>query len=258
MHLTRPKSSKGRSRPAVYQAPQRDETAGNQDISLTPKSPAAYNRSEGYLRSWSQPIINQNDQPSQDEVTHMLQSATTVPKLSLNKYKVLPSIMKRDSGTSLVGGIERMTSNNPSDGIILHQQQRHGEPYLSTAVPCSNPEISNSINVHSAVTSKPPGPMMTVETEKDNSLPSATGSILLAVRAPCGRRFQEQFAYTDTLLTVIASAEARNETKYESPFIETMDVPRRTFTDLNSTLAQCRILDRSVVCISEEDSSGDA
>ncbi|KAL4623766.1 UBX domain-containing protein 10-like [Arapaima gigas] len=81
------------------------------------------------------------------------------------------------------------------------------------------------------------------------------GSLLLAVRCPRGRRFQQHFCPTDTLRMVLAAAEARYGIKYERGTIETMGVPRVSFTDLTQTLAQAGIQNRSVLCISQEDCS---
>uniref|UniRef100_A0A3B4XYE5 UBX domain protein 10 n=1 Tax=Seriola lalandi dorsalis TaxID=1841481 RepID=A0A3B4XYE5_SERLL len=188
MHLTRPKSSKGRSRPAV------NNTDSIQRTPVSPESPA-HSRPDRNLRSQSQPIMWQTSHLSQDEVLHMLH-----PPQSLNKYKVLPSIERRRSevspGRSLDKDMSKLT--------------------LSDAA-------------------------------------GACGSLLLAIRAPCGRRFQQHFEPTDTLLMVRASAEARYGARYGEASIETMDVPRRSFTDMDMTLAQCGILNRSVLCISQND-----
>uniref|UniRef100_A0A4W6FNZ0 UBX domain protein 10 n=1 Tax=Lates calcarifer TaxID=8187 RepID=A0A4W6FNZ0_LATCA len=197
MHLTRPKSSKGRSRPAVNNSVFASETDSIQMAPASPESPV-HSRPDRNLRSQSQPIMWQAGQLSQDEVLHMLQHAPAAPPQSLNKYKVLPSIERRRSETS--------------PGRSLDQN-------------------------------------MSKLTLSDEA--GASGSLLLAIRTPCGKRFQQHFEPTDTLLTVRASAEARYGAKYEEVCIETMDVPRRSFTDMDMTLAQCGILNRSVLCISQ-------
>ncbi|XP_071380505.1 UBX domain-containing protein 10 [Centroberyx affinis] len=246
MHLTRPKSSKGRSRPTVNHTLYGDDTASIQNPPVTPKSPV-HSRSHSYLCSQSQSrshtMMRQTSQLTQDEVVHMLQFVPAVPALSLNKYKVLPSIEKRQSEVNPGSGVEKkMSKLNLSDNVILQQGQ--GEPSLSGAMTpaVTRPDPSD------------PGPTLTRETTEGSSSAGAAGSLLLAIRAPCGRRFQQHFRPTDTLLTVRASAEARYGARYGEAFIETMDVPRRTFTDMDMTLAQCGILNRSVLCISQEDS----
>lgn len=75
------------------------------------------------------------------------------------------------------------------------------------------------------------------------------------MRAPCGGRFQQHFEPSDTLRAVRASAEARYGAKYGDASIETAEVPRRTFADMDLTLDQCGILNRSLLCISLEEDS---
>ncbi|XP_045912424.1 UBX domain-containing protein 10 isoform X2 [Micropterus dolomieu] len=229
MHLARPKSSKGRSRPAVNNSLHAGDTASIRGPPVSPNSPV-YIRPDRNLHFQSEPIMWQASQLSQDEVLQMLQHAPAAPPQSLNKYKVLPSIERRQS----------------------EQRRRNEEPDLpmvkAVTQTCSS-ELDKRADVHLRVTPKPPepGPIMTKEA-------GATGSLLLAIRAPCGRRFQQHFNPTDTLLTVKASAEVRYGVKYGDTSIETMDLPRRTFTDMNMTLAQCGILNRWLLCISQNDS----
>ncbi|XP_037098941.1 UBX domain-containing protein 10 [Syngnathus acus] len=79
--------------------------------------------------------------------------------------------------------------------------------------------------------------------------PDRIGTLLLAIRAPCGGRFERLFDPADPLRTVRDCAEARFGTRYGEVSIATMDVPRRSFTDLDLTLVQCGIHDRSLLCI---------
>ncbi|XP_070767289.1 UBX domain-containing protein 10 [Enoplosus armatus] len=246
MHLTRPKSSKGRSRPAVNNSLYAGDTDSIQRPPVSPDS-AVYSRLDRNLRSQSQPIMWQASQLSQDEVLQMLQHAPAAPPQSLNKYKVLPSIERRQSEVSPGRGLDkRMSKLSLSDDAILQQRHRHEEPDLPTETSIS--EVNKRAAVHLRVWPKPPdpGPIMTQEA-------GATGSLLLAIRAPCGRRFQQHFDPADTLLTVRASAEVRYGAQYGDASIETMDVPRRSFTDMDMTLAQCGVLNRSLLCISQND-----
>ncbi|XP_022619128.1 UBX domain-containing protein 10 [Seriola dumerili] len=241
MHLTRPKSSKGRSRPAV------NNTDSIQRTPVSPESPV-YSRPDRNLRSQSQPIMWQTSHLSQDEVLHMLQHAPAAPPQSLNKYKVLPSIERRQSEVSPGRSLDKdMSKLTLSDGAILQQRQRQQEPDLPTAQ-TSTSEGDTRADGPFRIWPMPldPGPVTT-------KAAGACGSLLLAIRAPCGRRFQQHFEPTDTLLMVRASAEARYGAKYGEASIETMDVPRRSFTDMDMTLAQCGILNRSVLCISQND-----
>ncbi|XP_044066745.1 UBX domain-containing protein 10 [Siniperca chuatsi] len=252
MHLTRPKSSKGRSRPAVNNS----LYAGDPDsIQRPPVSPdsAVHSRPDRNLRSQSQPIMWQASQLSQDEVLQMLQHTPAAPPQSLNKYKVLPSIERRQSEVSPGRSLDKQMSKlSLSDDAILQQRYRHEEPDLpmvKAVTQTSSSEVDKRADMHLRVWPKPPdpGPITTKEA-------GATGSLLLAIRAPCGRRFQQHFDPTDTLLTVRARAEVMYGAKYGDASIETMDVPRRSFTDMDMTLAQCGILNRSLLCISQNDS----
>ncbi|XP_061908666.1 UBX domain-containing protein 10 [Entelurus aequoreus] len=75
------------------------------------------------------------------------------------------------------------------------------------------------------------------------------GTLLLAVSAPCGGSFEQHFEPSDPLRVVRDSAEVRFGTRYGEVSIATMDVPRRSFRDLERTLVQCGVHDRSVLCI---------
>lgn len=220
MYLTRPKSSKGRSRPALNKPLYAGDTDGSQRPPVSPGSPV-YSRPDRNFRSQSQPVTWQASQMSQGEVLRMLHRSPCAPPQSLNKYKVLPSIERRQSEVSPGRSLDRNMSELSLSGDGTQQQrQRRVEP----------------------------GPTVTKGA-------GASGSLLLAVRAPCGRRFQQHFEPTDTLSMVRASAEARFGAKYGEASIETMDVPRRSFTDMDMTLAQCGILNKSVLCISHNNAS---
>lgn len=216
MHLTRPKSSKGRSRPALNKPLYGGDANGIQGPPVSPESPV-YSRPDRSFRSRSQPITWQSRQLSQDEVLRMLQHTPATPPQSLNKYKVLPSIERRQSQVSPGSSLDRNMSelSLSEDATLQHVD---------------------------------PGPTASKEA-------AACGSLLLAVRAPCGRRFQQHFEPTDTLSMVRVSAEARFGITYGEVSIETMDVPRRSFTDMDLTLVQCGILNKSVLCIFQNNDS---
>lgn len=204
MHLARPKSSKGRSRPPVSSSMFADDVDySTQRPPVTPDPPVHLSRSDRSIRSKSQPHM------SQDEVLQMLQQAPAAPPQSLNKYKVLPSIERRQGDTK---------------GLDTHLSELH---------------LSDG-----ATHSPNPPPEKTCSPDTD--------TLLLAVRAPCGRRFQRHFDPTDTFLKVKSTAELEYGVQYGDVSIETMDVPRRTFTDMRMTLAQCGIINRSVLCISQK------
>lgn len=99
MHLTRPKSSKGRSRPAVSSTSSNNSSSQRSPVS-PPGSPGR-SRPDRTLRSRSQPLMwppPSSGSLSRDEVMQLLQHhAPAAPPPSLNKYKVLPSIEGRRS-----------------------------------------------------------------------------------------------------------------------------------------------------------------
>ncbi|XP_059232451.1 UBX domain-containing protein 10 isoform X2 [Mustela nigripes] len=81
--------------------------------------------------------------------------------------------------------------------------------------------------------------------------------LLLAVRSPSGRRFVHHFRPTDALQMVVAVAEDKNQASYQPCSIETMEVPRRRFSDLTRSLQECRIPHKSVLGISQEEGEGE-
>ena len=253
MNSTRPKSSKGRSRPPA------DHTVrGTGQHLQSDRHPAPG------LRSASVTGVTPPPPQGRDNTTTTPppRCAPARPTPSLNKYKVLPSI-KKPSDLHL---LEMKTSKiKLCDHVIAQQRRRHshGDPGCYTqkthTATRSNPEMGRGAPAAPATpnnNNRPPDPdrgsrggeapaVVTTTTTTDHQL-------LLAVRAPCGRRFQQHFAPADTLQTLIACAEARNETSYPEAFVETMDVPRRSFRRLDMTLSECCVVNRSVLCISQE------
>ena len=80
--------------------------------------------------------------------------------------------------------------------------------------------------------------------------------LLLAIRSPSGRRFIRHFRPTDDLQTVVAVAEHKNKATYQHCAVETMEVPRRRFSDLSKSLQDCGIPNKSVLGISQEEGEG--
>ncbi|KAM8864027.1 UBX domain-containing protein 10 isoform 2-T2 [Spinachia spinachia] len=179
MHLTRPKSSKGRSRPSVNDSSYPGHVDAPQSVqSVSPDCPAS-SRPDGSPRCQSQPTMRQASQLSQDGV---LQHAPDAPPQSLNKYTVLPSI----------GAL------GPRLSYATVVQQRRDEP----ALPAVEKDVTSGSGV---VRGAGPEPR-----DRAPTMARGRGSLLLAVRAPCGRRFEQHFEPTDTLLAVRASAELRS------------------------------------------------
>lgn len=267
MHVTRPKSSKGRSRPALNHTKSADGGAYH-DPPVTPRPPseraarsARPARAHAFLRQSS--AVS-----AQEAAAARLQEAPPPPALSLNRYRVLPSIeSKGPAAPSLFPGLEEKTSKlSLSDDLVVHSRRGHRGQQLASfhaqAASRSNPEMGGSLQALGGGTpGLPPTPRPetgkgdgAAEDESFRAAPSADQlSLLLAVRSPSGRRFQRRFLPTDTLRAVLAAAEDACGARYERGVVQTMEVPRRSFTDLTLTLAQCGIHNRSVLCISKED-----
>uniref|UniRef100_A0A672NNI1 UBX domain-containing protein 10-like n=1 Tax=Sinocyclocheilus grahami TaxID=75366 RepID=A0A672NNI1_SINGR len=177
MHVSRPKSSKGRSRPMM-----------------------------GFTSSV--------DPPSHTDILTEIFDRPPDGPISLNKYRVLPSIEKKP-GTDQTFG-----QGDSSRRICQHTSRVHTK-------------------VRPALT------------------PPEEPGLLLAIRTPCGQRFKCHFRPADQLQAVRSAAEAEFGERFDSCMIETMDVPRRTFTNLTMTLTQCGVLNKSVLCISQDDSNMD-
>ncbi|XP_048873713.1 UBX domain-containing protein 10 isoform X2 [Brienomyrus brachyistius] len=191
---------------------------------------------------------------SVDEVTELLQNTPTLPALTLNRYRVLPSIAKRHTpgDVPFQGMEEKATRLSRSHQLFMEGRDDHQQQAISSSR--SHPEISNSSEAQCGVVTEP-SDLAALPLETPNGI---HGGLLLAIRSPNGRRFQQRFHSSETLQTVLAAAEARYGTKYEDSIIETMDVPRLSFTDLTQTLAESGIRNRSVVCITQEYSSTDS
>ncbi|XP_016376434.1 UBX domain-containing protein 10-like [Sinocyclocheilus rhinocerous] len=219
MHVSRPKSSKGRSRPMM--APTSSVDPPSQSSSLSPQPPAtkANDRLNQCLQSRA--ILRRCSQPSADILTEIFDRPPDGP-ISLNKYRVLPSIEKK-TGTDRTFG-----QGDSSRRICQHTSRVH------TKV---RPDVTSGSQT--ALT------------------PPEEPGLLLAIRTPCGQRFKCHFRPADQLQAVLSAAEAEFGERFDNCVIETMDVPRRTFTNLTMTLAQCGVLNKSVLCISQDDSNMD-
>ncbi|XP_023690690.1 UBX domain-containing protein 10 [Paramormyrops kingsleyae] len=256
MHVTRPKSSKGRCRPAVSHAYSVGGVSYHNVPGLPRTSSLAHEKASSsvHLLSHSHSLLKQTSVVSVDEVTELLQNTPTPPALTLNRYRVLPSIEKRHtSGDMPFQGMEEKASRlSRSDHLFKKGRHHHWQQAIPPSR--SHPEISNSSEAQCGVVTEP-SDLAALPLETPDGI---YGGLLLAIRSPSGRRFQQHFHSSETLQTVLAAAEARYGTKYEDSIIETMDVPRMSFTDLTQTLAESGIRNRSVVCITQEYSSTDS
>ncbi|KAL7859276.1 hypothetical protein SRHO_G00144230 [Serrasalmus rhombeus] len=254
MHMTRPKSSKGRTRVRVTQALAADEGV-HQSHMFSPHPPPPSTPTVIPTRA----VPRQSSRSNADVHSEIFEPPPDVPVLSLNKYKVLPSIEKRP-GDVLTRGVEEKVSRlSLSDSSLRdhHQLQRdqHISHFCSWTASRSDPEMG----IVSTLQFDPNTGRVTPGHSESRTDVAVDGDmqLLLAIRTPCGQRFKWHFQPTDTLQAVIAAAEAKCGERYEHAVIETMEVPRRTFTNLTMSLSQCGIFNKSVLCISLEDSAVD-
>lgn len=158
MYLTRPKSSKGRSRPAVK------GSLCSSDLESIHRPPGS--------ASTSRADIWQTRRSTDEHVFHLLQVAPAVAPHSLNKYNVLPSIVR--------------------------QPEESSERILNKTMP--KLDLSDDLSqTCSAQEDRRVGEHLRAGPEPSDTAPAGTRaagsrrSLLLAVRAPCGRRFQQHF-----------------------------------------------------------------
>ncbi|XP_065141347.1 UBX domain-containing protein 10 [Paramisgurnus dabryanus] len=251
MQVTRPKSSKGRSRPMMANF-QKMETPAHYPT-LLPQPPTKSNdRTNQHLRSQAVPRCR--SQPSTEVLPEIFDRPPDEPS-SLNRYRVLPSIEKKLSGNRSSSDVDRkasqMSQGDNSHRICKQQCASHLPTKAQGNARMRNVSNSPKTPKQSVVMPKGTGSKMGL-------MPQDEPDLLLAIRNPCGHRFKCNFHPTDKLQAVLSKAEAEFGENYENCIIETMDVPRRTFTNLTMTLAQCGILNKSVLCISQDGSSIDS
>ncbi|XP_003934968.2 UBX domain-containing protein 10 [Saimiri boliviensis] len=238
-HMIRPKSAKGRTRPSL-QKPQGTEVCSHH---VPPSPPPAI----PYESPSSQkPGACPPKSPSQgvsDEIPELLQQVPIGGSSSLNKYPVLPSINRKILEEEAVETVaEKASSLQLSSTRALDQEETRAREEDSRARACT---IERKF--------KRQGSRRAGNLEEPSD---QEPRLLLAVRSPTGQRFVRHFRPTDDLQTIVAVAEQKNKTSYQHCSIETMEVPRRHFSDLTKSLQECRIPHKSVLGISLEDRKG--
>ncbi|XP_072333839.1 UBX domain-containing protein 10 [Scyliorhinus torazame] len=235
MNVPRPKSAKGRSRPnSTYihspescsypiPAPSAFSDAGNSPSS----SPSMLHSPTRITR-----MTNEN-------VPELLHQIPSRPSSSLNRYRVLPSIGRRESSDSGIRTIAQQT-NKLNLQTLLEQKLKsikEKKPSLSKSSTATS-KIQLSQNQAAALPDEP--------SESEPRLQ-------LAVRYPSGQRFERCFRPSDTLQTILSVAECNSHDNYANSVVETMDVPRKSFSDLSKTLEECGIQNKSVLCILQDE-----
>lgn len=248
MHVTRPKSAKGRKRPNLHR-PQ-----GIGDVSPTGLSSSSPPRSSG-SPSNQKPGVCTTASPSQgapDEMPELLQQAPIRTASSLNRYPVLPSINRRSLEDGAVDTVASKTGSLQLSSV----QALHQEEACAAAVKSSQEDSRTQV---CALEKK-----VTIRTKRQSSSRASNMEepsdeeprLLLAVRSPSGQRFVRYFRPSDDLQTVLEVAEQKNKATYQHCIVETMEVPRRRFSDLTKSLQECGILHKSVLGISQEEGEG--
>ncbi|XP_038602763.1 UBX domain-containing protein 10 isoform X2 [Tachyglossus aculeatus] len=238
MHVTRPKSAKGRTRTSAnYPA-----GPGARSTPVPPTPPAVVPcEGPGRKQSVGSPAAPPPSQGAPGEILEPLQQPPLRPSSSLNKYRVLPSINRKSPAEGPAATAPRRTGQlQLSPTRELHLQGLRGEETanVTSKGECPRPPAP------------PPGgkPVIRAGTPSSPEVVSQEeplgqeAPLLLAVRSPSGQRFVHRFRPTDSLQTVLAVAERENMTSYSRCSVETMEVPRRSFSDLTKSLKECGIL----------------
>lgn len=246
MHVTRPKSAKGRTRPRLYR-PQ--GTEDSPQCTASPRPPAIPCESPGSQK----PGACAPTSPAQgaaEEIPELLLQAPIGASSTLNKYPVLPSISRRRLQDGAVDTVARKASSlQLSSTRALYKEETCT---MKTSQEDSRAH-AGALESKFATGTKKQGPSRVRNLEEPSD---REPRLLLAVRSPSGQRFIRHFRPTDDLQTVVAVAEQRNKATYRGCSIETMEVPRRRFSDLTKSLQECGIPHKSVLGISQEEREG--
>lgn len=169
---------------------------------------------------------------------------------SLNKYQVLPSI-QRGVGSRDVEALAECTNRlEVSEGLQDAPEAIKtlcGEQGSVSMWPGRDSASEESSHVHCAPEQR--GRQARQESPRVFPVSLEEPHVLLAVRSPSGQRFEHHFKPSDSLQTVLAVAGQKLLSNYQHCSIETMEVPRRSFSDLSKSLQECGILPKSVLCI---------
>ncbi|NXO24322.1 UBX10 protein, partial [Cisticola juncidis] len=252
MHLTRPKSAKGR-RPSLSH-PQGMESC----VCHAPSSPAAASPGES-ANNRRAPLTKPGLPPAQvcpGKIPKLLQPVPSKTSSSLNKYRVLPSIARRGGGSDAVEALAEQT-----DRLEVTEGQEDAPKSIEAfpgeqGLPGRDSPTAESSHRHCA----PEQRGRQAGQESPRELPVSPGEprLLLAVRSPSGQRFEHHFKPSDSLQTVLAVAGQKLLANYQHCSLETVEVPRRRLCDLSKSLQECGILPRSVLCIRQHEQHGAA
>ncbi|XP_065594207.1 UBX domain-containing protein 10 [Cyrtonyx montezumae] len=233
MHVTRPKSAKGRRRSTFSYSGTTDTYPCG-----VPSSPLAPHDVRSGRRASPTKAVFPAGQVSPEEIPELLQQVPLRSSSSLNKYRVLPSIGRK--------GLEAAAQQSDHLGASCGQQDAQ-----KTAVPSEERGSPESCvpSEESLCAPEMLGRKMRQQSPLLSTLSLEEPCLLLAIRSPSGQRFEHHFKPTDSLQTVLEMAEHQTAARYERCSIETTEVPRRSFHDLGRSLQECGIPHKSVLCI---------
>ncbi|XP_068018953.1 LOW QUALITY PROTEIN: UBX domain-containing protein 10 [Melanerpes formicivorus] len=244
MHVARPKSAKGRRRPS-FSCSQSPGACPCQAPGPSPPAAAGRGSANGRRALAAAPAVPAG-RVAPGEVPSLLQQVPLRSCSSLNRYRVLPSIGCRAAAEALAEGTGRLSLREGQEDAP------RGRAAAGELGPAAAPAEGDGPGVESSHVQRPPEkPGRQTKQESPPRLTSGVeeSELLLAVRSPSGRRFQHRFKPSDSLQTVLAVAEQRTAARYKHCRLETMEVPRRSFSDLSRSLQECGILHKSVLCI---------
>ncbi|XP_027426797.2 UBX domain-containing protein 10 isoform X1 [Zalophus californianus] len=247
MHVLRPKSAKGRTRPSLHR-PQGTELCPHRTpASLPPAIPCE--SPSGRRPGACAPKSPNSGAP--DEIPELLQQVPGGASSSLNKYPVLPSINRKTLEEGSVEAVAKKAGSLQLGSIQALDQEETGTVKTSeedSRAPACSPE--RKVIVETRRQTSPRAGDVEETSDREPRL-------LLAIRSPSGQRFVHHFRPTDALQTVVAVAEHQNQASYQPCSITVMGVPRRRFFDLTRSLQECKILHKSVLGISQEEGEGE-
>lgn len=243
MHVIRPKSAKGRTRPSLHRPP-----SSGPSFHDSPTPPPSAIPSEPSLNSQKPRTCTPKSLPqgTSDEIPELLQQVPLGTSSSLNRYPVLPSISKRIPEERQVETIAKKAGLLQLDSL---QADYHKAGTLKTSE--EGPGGQGNCSLERKF--DPQSQKQTGDLEEPSD---CEPRLLLAIRSPSGRRFVRHFRPTDNLQMVLAVAEHRNQTTYQHCSFVTLEMPRRRFSDLTKSLQECRILHKSVLSISQQHREG--
>ncbi|XP_005394735.1 PREDICTED: UBX domain-containing protein 10 [Chinchilla lanigera] len=245
MHLIRPKSAKGRTRPRLHK-PQGTEECAHHTLPSPPPANPSESPGSQKLGACAPTLPAQG---AAGEIPERLHQVPIGASSSLNKYPVLPSINRRSLEEGAVDTVARKACSPQRSSIQARYQE--GPCSMKTSKEDSSAQAQVcALERKFILRTKRQGTAGAGNLEEPSE---QEPRLLLAVRSPSGQRFVRHFRPTDDLQTVVAVAEQKNKATYGHCSIETMEVPRRRFSDLTKSLQECGIPHMSVLGISQEE-----